>query len=118
MPCFVDKFVLAPVRSGEKMPSLLMEGKQIRTDHSNPTKRESADRRLHMDAVINCAAYCEGRRVASVEIGDMREVLKKPDQFVWIGLHEPEAEMLQQVQFVFGLHDLAIEDALRAHQRP
>lgn len=71
-----------------------------------------------MDAVINCAAYCEGRRVASVEIGDIREVLKKPDQFVWIGLHEPEAEMLQQVQREFGLHDLAIEDALRAHQRP
>lgn len=71
-----------------------------------------------MDAVINCAAYCEGRRVASVEIKDINEVLKKPDQFVWVGLHEPDAEMLQQVQREFGLHDLAIEDALRAHQRP
>ncbi len=71
-----------------------------------------------MDAVVNCAAYCEGRRVASIEIGDVGEVLKKPDQFVWIGLHEPGTEMLKQVQREFGLHDLAIEDAHRAHQRP
>ena len=71
-----------------------------------------------MDAVVNCAAYCEGRRVASVEISDIGEVLKKPDQFVWIGLHEPDAEMLKHVQREFGLHDLAIEDAHRAHQRP
>lgn len=71
-----------------------------------------------MDAVVNCAAYCEGRRVASVEIGNIGEVLKKPDQFVWIGLHEPDTEMLKLIQREFGLHDLAIEDAHRAHQRP
>ena len=71
-----------------------------------------------MDAVVNCAAYSEGHRVANVEISDVGEVLKQPDRFVWIGLHEPTPEMLKQVQREFGLHDLAIEDAHRAHQRP
>jgi magnesium transporter len=37
---------------------------------------------------------------------------------VWLGLHEPDEKLLREVQEEFGLHDLAIEDALRAHQRP
>jgi magnesium transporter len=70
------------------------------------------------NAVVNCAAYCEGRKVANVDIDDISEVLKQPDKFVWIGLHEPSEEMLARIQKEFGLHDLAIEDTHRAHQRP
>ena len=73
---------------------------------------------MSANTVVNCAAYCEGRRVANVEIDHISEVLKQPDKFVWIGLHEPSAEMLSKIQREFGLHDLAIEDAHRAHQRP
>jgi len=68
--------------------------------------------------IINCASYSMGRRVADVELNDVHESLKHPDQFVWIALHEPSEEMLQRVQTEFGLHDLAIEDAHSAHQRP
>ena len=71
-----------------------------------------------MEAVINCAAYSKGRRVSNIPISEVSEVLKQSDRFVWIGLHEPDEELLQQVQQEFGLHDLAIEDAHRAHQRP
>ena len=71
-----------------------------------------------MGGVVNCAAYAGGRRVADVEIKDISEVLKQPDRFIWIGLHEPSEELLREVQQEFGLHDLAIEDAHRAHQRP
>jgi magnesium transporter len=71
-----------------------------------------------MSAIINCAAYAEGRRIRTIEIEDISEVLKQPGVFVWIGLHEPDAELLAQVQKAFCLHDLAIEDAHRAHQRP
>jgi magnesium transporter len=39
-------------------------------------------------------------------------------EFVWIGLHEPEPGDLDQLQSLFGLHELAIEDAQQAHQRP
>lgn len=73
---------------------------------------------MSANTVVNCAAYCEGRRIANVEIDHISEVLKQPDKFVWIGLHEPSAEMLSKIQREFGLHDLAIEDAHRAHQRP
>jgi magnesium transporter len=71
-----------------------------------------------MSEVVNCAAYASGQRVADVEVKDISEVLKQADRFIWIGLHEPEEELLRQVQREFGLHDLAIEDAHRAHQRP
>jgi magnesium transporter len=71
-----------------------------------------------MEGMVACVAYADGRRLGDVGIEDISEVLKQPDRFVWIGLHEPDAELLRIVQEEFGLHDLAIEDALRAHQRP
>ncbi|HVF82097.1 MAG TPA: magnesium/cobalt transporter CorA [Flavisolibacter sp.] len=71
-----------------------------------------------MKEIINCAAYSKGYRVADVELNDVHEVLKAANQFVWIGLHEPSEEVLSQVQMEFGLHDLAVEDAHNAHQRP
>jgi magnesium transporter len=37
---------------------------------------------------------------------------------VWIGLHEPSEDVLNEVQREFSLHDLAVEDAHSAHQRP
>ena len=68
--------------------------------------------------IIDCAEYCEGKRVSKVDIAHINEVLKKPNRFIWIGLQEPDEAMLKIIQKEFGLHDLAIEDALRAHQRP
>lgn len=71
-----------------------------------------------MGMVVNCAAYADGCRVANIPIEDISEALKVPGRFVWVGLHEPDEALLRQVQKEFGLHDLAVEDALRAHQRP
>jgi magnesium transporter len=72
----------------------------------------------HAGGVIACAAYSDGRRVADLPIADVSETLEQTDQFVWIGLYEPREAVLRQVQQEFGLHDLAVEDALSAHQRP
>src|ERR1044071_2957962 len=69
-------------------------------------------------AIVNCVAYAEGCRVREVELEDTSEVLKEPSGFVWIGLFEPDEAELRKVQEEFGLHELAIEDAHRAHQRP
>ena len=68
-------------------------------------------------SVINCVAYEGGRRRAEMDLADAcpSEV---DGSFVWVGLHEPTPEMLRTVQQRFGLHDLAVEDALVAHQRP
>jgi magnesium transporter len=71
-------------------------------------------------AVVGCVEYADGRKVRDVPLADVSEVLVDCDdhRFVWIGLYEPDAGLLRRVQEEFGLHDLAIEDALRAHQRP
>ena len=68
--------------------------------------------------LVACAAYAGGCRVADVAIEDISEVLTQDDRFVWIGLYEPDEPLLKEVQAEFGLHDLAIEDAHLAHQRP
>lgn len=71
-----------------------------------------------MEGVVNSVAYAEGRRVGDVAIPDISEVLKRPDVFVWLGLHDPSPDLLREIQKEFGLHDLAVEDARLAHQRP
>lgn len=68
--------------------------------------------------VIACVVYENGRRVRDVPIADISEVIQTPGQFIWIGLCEPSDALLAEVQAEFGLHDLAIEDARKAHQRP
>jgi magnesium transporter len=68
--------------------------------------------------VVNCVAYrTNGTRIGDVDIDAISEVLKEPDTFVWVGLHEPDEPLLLKLQEEFDLHDLAIEDAQSAHQR-
>ena len=71
-----------------------------------------------MTMVVGCAAYEDGRRVADFSIDDVPKFRRGKGRFIWIGLHEPSEELLRKVQSLFGLHDLAIEDAHNAHQRP
>jgi magnesium transporter len=71
-----------------------------------------------MGEVVACAVYADGRRIADVPVETASEALAAEGQFAWIGLHEPVEALLRAVQHQFGLHDLAVEDALRAHQRP
>ncbi len=70
--------------------------------------------------LVNCAEYADGQRVGEVHLPDVSDVLgrRNPSHFVWIGLHEPDEALLREVQDEFRLHDLAVEDAHRAHQRP
>jgi magnesium transporter len=68
--------------------------------------------------VVAASAYVDGRRVANVGLAEAGDWARRPRHVVWIGLHEPNAEMLSQVQAQFDLHPLAIEDAGKAHQRP
>ncbi|EWY40453.1 magnesium transporter [Skermanella stibiiresistens SB22] len=67
--------------------------------------------------MVDSALYVGGHRDRSVSI-DTATPPDQRDHFVWIGLLEPSEELLRQVQARFGLHDLAVEDAHRAHQRP
>jgi len=68
--------------------------------------------------VVAAGAYVDGRRVANIAVEDAAGWRTRPGHVVWIGLHEPDAALLSSVQQQFQLHDLAIEDAGHAHQRP
>jgi magnesium transporter len=68
--------------------------------------------------VVNCAAYVAGVRTGDVSVDSITEDVICGDRFVWLGLYEPDEELLRRVQQRFRLHDLAIEDAYNAHQRP
>jgi magnesium transporter len=72
----------------------------------------------HEPGVIAAAAYLGGRRIAEIPVQEAGEWSRRPGHVVWIGLHEPSLELMRQLQAEFGLHELAIEDALKAHQRP
>ncbi|MFD6800989.1 magnesium/cobalt transporter CorA [Streptomyces cyaneofuscatus] len=70
--------------------------------------------------IVDCAIYQDGRRTdGPADFSDaLDEARKSGDAFLWIGLHEPTEREFDLVRHEFGLHPLAIEDALRAHQRP
>jgi magnesium transporter len=69
--------------------------------------------------VINCAAYDRSGRRQDLSLERISDVLAHDDgSFVWVGLYEPEDALLDTLQEEFGLHDLAVEDAQNAHQRP
>lgn len=69
--------------------------------------------------IRNCVAYtAEGLRGAEIELAQVSEVREAGEGFVWVGLLEPDEALLDQLQEDFNLHDLAVEDAHHAHQRP
>lgn len=69
--------------------------------------------------IVDCAVYENGvRRVGKLALEDAYEAGREPDAFVWIGLYEPTKEEFESVSREFGLHELAVEDAIKAHQRP
>ncbi|RYY99974.1 MAG: magnesium/cobalt transporter CorA [Comamonadaceae bacterium] len=68
--------------------------------------------------LIHCTAYQDGRRHAEVDPADLGAVLQAPDTFVWLALHDPTPEEMAPLQAAFGLHPLAVEDALKGEQRP
>ena len=69
--------------------------------------------------IVDCAVYTDGkRRDGELPLVDALEASNEPDSFVWIGLHEPSHVEFEAVREEFGLHPLAVEDAIAAHQRP
>ena len=71
-----------------------------------------------MPMVVNCVAYRHGERIGDIPVEQISDVLAQDGTFVWVGLHEADATLLRTIQMEFGLHELAVEDALSAHQRP
>jgi magnesium transporter len=69
--------------------------------------------------IVDCAVYEDGkRRPGKLDLADACEAGREPGCFVWIGLHHPTEEEFEAVREEFDLHELAVEDAVNAHQRP
>ncbi|MBA3421293.1 MAG: magnesium/cobalt transporter CorA [Thermoleophilaceae bacterium] len=69
--------------------------------------------------IVDCAVYEDGRRRhGQLPLEEAFEAGRNDDAFVWIGLHEPTEQEFDAVRREFGLHELAVEDAIKAHQRP
>jgi magnesium transporter len=81
---------------------------------------------LPNQALVDCGVYVEGQRLPgdysyAAALTKVRELeLIGHEAFVWVGLHEPDEGQMQDVADVFGLHPLAVEDAVHGyhHQRP
>src|SRR4029077_19098278 len=81
-------------------------------------KTAGANAAVGSDGIVAAGVYVDGRRIANIAIEEASSWRSKPGHVVWIGLHEPDMALLSSVQRQFELHDLAIEDADHAHQRP
>ncbi|MFF4714675.1 magnesium/cobalt transporter CorA [Streptomyces eurythermus] len=69
--------------------------------------------------IVDCAVYRHGHRSEGpADLSDALAGARAAGGFVWIGLHEPSEQEFELVSQEFGLHPLAVEDALKAHQRP
>jgi magnesium transporter len=71
-----------------------------------------------LDAVVDWARYEGGMRQPPQEFDQACAAVKETDGFLWIGLHEPSVDQLEQLGDLFGLHRLALEDAANTRQRP
>ena len=69
--------------------------------------------------IVDNAIYVDGRRTAEPSsLHDTHEAVRRQGGLAWIGLHAPTEEEFSSVAGEFGLHPLAVEDAVKAHQRP
>lgn len=68
--------------------------------------------------VINCVHYDDQGKRHDIALDDISDVIASNNGFVWVGLYDPGDSVLLKLQEEFCLHDLAIDDARNAHQRP
>jgi magnesium transporter len=71
-------------------------------------------------ALVNCGAYVDGHRDSTCTdpVSALNRVRSDGKGFVWVGFHEPTYDEMAAVTETFGLHELAVEDAVHAYQRP
>jgi magnesium transporter len=70
-------------------------------------------------AVVDCGLYVDGKREPG-EFGPeeaLREANSRENAFVWLGLHEPNQAQMSEIGRIYGLHELAVEDSVKAEQR-
>lgn len=82
-----------------------------------------------VQTLVDCAVYIDGRRqpgspAPAEALAQVRAASPHADaapavsRFVWVGLFEPDEAQMRTIGKIFGLHELMVEDAVHAHQRP
>jgi magnesium transporter len=84
---------------------------------------ESADRNGvsgRGTSVVDCGVYVDGKRLPGEFAPDqaLSEACSQDRAFVWLGLHQPDQHEMAEIAHTYGLHELAVEDAVKAEQRP
>ncbi|AGL21600.1 magnesium and cobalt transport protein CorA [Actinoplanes sp. N902-109] len=71
-------------------------------------------------AVVDCGVYIDGKREPGAFSPDeaLSEACSRDNAFVWLGLHEPDEQEMAAIARTYNLHELAVEDAVKAEQRP
>ncbi|HXG26287.1 MAG TPA: magnesium and cobalt transport protein CorA [Candidatus Binatia bacterium] len=71
-------------------------------------------------SMVDAGLYVGGTRVATPEtIAETARLLRETKgAMAWIGLFRPSEAQFRPVAEEFGLHEVAVEDAIVAHQRP
>ena len=69
--------------------------------------------------IVDRAIYQGGKRIeSSGSLSDLHAACERGDGIAWLGLYRPDAAEFADMAARFGLHPLAVEDAVNAHQRP
>ncbi|PZF88290.1 magnesium/cobalt transporter CorA [Micromonospora endophytica] len=91
--------------------------RRLNPDGAQPVTHPTAPSR---SAIVDCALYLDGQR----QTGDwdyaeaLAAARRAETGFVWLGLHEPDLAEMTEIAATYGLHELAVEDAVKAQQRP
>lgn len=102
------------------MPSLPSLGLRARAARNGRRGKPPVPDAPLSTSVVDCAVYVDGKRLEGrwTHSEAIDEVRRRRSGFVWIGLHEPDEHQINGIAETFGLHELAVEDAVHAHQRP
>jgi magnesium transporter len=75
--------------------------------------------RIVRDVIVDRAIYRDGRRTPAPDtLSELNSACRAGEGIAWIGLYRPDAEEFANLAREFDLHELAVEDAVKAHQRP
>jgi len=72
---------------------------------------------LAAEFIIDCLLF-HNAQVQPIKFDDISDHVSHPDRFIWLELKSPDSETITKLGEEFGLHELALEDAISTHQRP
>jgi magnesium transporter len=116
---------LRTLRAFSRTPSLRAAARRYSTAATTPNPIEPATEHAKLPkpqghSVVDSAIYSDGCRVGSPDtLADTYQALHETTgSMAWIGLYRPDRRELTSLAQEFDLHELAVEDAIQAHQRP